>query len=76
MTWERRTATVPRARAKRNPPLDGSSLRPGSSERKQTVQVPVLACLVLLAFFPRSIGVSGQQPPEAVSPLWHFEAGG
>jgi hypothetical protein len=48
-----------------------------SSERKQTVQIPLLAtCLVLFALLARSIGFSGQQPPEAVSPLWHFEAGG
>jgi hypothetical protein len=77
MTSEGRRATAPRARAKRNPRLDGSSLRMRSSERKEIVQISVLAtCLVLFALVPRSMGFSGQQPPEATSPLWHFEAGG
>jgi hypothetical protein len=41
------------------------------------MQTPVFAAwLALIVLVPLSEGVSRQQPPDAGSPLWHFEAGG
>lgn len=55
----------------------GQQIPVRSSERKQPMQTPVFAAwLALIVLVPLSEGVSRQQPPDAGSPLWHFEAGG